>query len=254
MNTILDAIRAQRDVLEAERDVVLGKLEALDEMQRLAVALNGVALARAPVTVMAPAAAAEPAGAPSRRAARQPVRDPSTNQILRADTRRARILAVYRGHAGEWLAASFVADEARDRADYVAEAAKVFVADGRLEHNGKPRSQSRFRAPKSAAAATMLPVPERPAAARRAARQTGEPDVAAAAARAASAKHDTEAGTLQGRVVAHTQAKPSTLPEISAALRVEREDVAAVARKLEEDGDLERVGRRGGEVVYRGRV
>jgi hypothetical protein len=62
------------------------------------------------------------------------------------------------------------------------------------------------------------------------------------------------AGTLDGQALHELAFRPATIPELANRLRIERRAAAAVIRRLDADGDLERRGRRNGEVIYGGLV
>jgi DNA-binding MarR family transcriptional regulator len=60
------------------------------------------------------------------------------------------------------------------------------------------------------------------------------------------------AGTLDGQALHELAFRPATIPELAGRLRITPREAAAVIRRLEDDGDLERRGRRSGEIIYGG--
>jgi hypothetical protein len=62
-----------------------------------------------------------------------------------------------------------------------------------------------------------------------------------------------EPGTALGKALESLRYRPATIPELASRLKLEPREAAALIRKLEDDEDLNRVGRRGGEIVYEGR-
>lgn len=124
----------------------------------------------------------------------------------------------------------------------------ILLREGAIEHNGGQRTAARYRTARRPASNGAAPPPI----SRRVQREL-EAERRATERRAAAVPATNGSGTLIGQALHALIMRPATIPELAARLDIDRADAARVIRRLEDDGDLERRGRRRGEILYQGR-
>lgn len=217
MSDLVDAVRAERRALiEPLLAPVADKLAALDEMERLALSLNGGGSDVSPVAELPAPAAAPPPPKPKPREAQRalPARPKATTQGRDGLGAKAQAtLEALRSHPGWVKPAVLAAHEGQERGK-IGQRLMVLVERGLAEARGKTVSRE-YRAI----------VSEKPAAARSTFGQGRSP-----ASR--------QAASVQGRVIEAVGYRPSNVDDLAGRLNAAIGEVVTACDQLVRDGDI----------------
>lgn len=241
-----------------------------------------------PVELGGAPASAPPAeaGAPSHPSPATVSRSTPIDEDLLSDAERA-VRAYLDGNRGAWHSPRELVAALEFKASAVGDALRTWRLLRVIEHNGKLRTAARYRIPLQPAPAdrgdeaasivddlreerdalradaeleealkpadvTFGPGAAGPPAVSRRVRRELEAEAERQRREAQPPPATNGNGTLDGQALHELCFRPATIPELAARLRIAPRDAAAVIRRLEDDGDLERRGRRSGEIIYAG--
>lgn len=166
-----------------------------------------------------------------------------------AAAQREDLLRIFRTDPENWLSPREVAQRIGTDKQRVGLRLRELLEAGDLEHNGRMRTAAAYRFKPSRDVVDPAEREKARAAAR--VQKTLE-------RRKREEEHQADRtvdgdGTPLGKALSTLALNPSTIPELAARLGIEKAHAARLVRALEADGDLDRCGRRNGEIIYRGK-
>jgi DNA-binding Lrp family transcriptional regulator len=166
-----------------------------------------------------------------------------------AAAQREDLLRIFQTDPESWLSPREVAQRIGTDKHRVGLRLRELLEAGDLEHNGRMRTAAayRFKPPRD----VVDPAEREKARAAARVQKTLERRKREEEARAD--RTPDKDGTPIGKALAALTLTPSTIPELAERLGIEKAHAARLIRALEDDGDLDRGGRRNGEIVYRGK-